>query len=420
MPNSSGYIIDLWNTIDAVDLAAWNFVREPDDLYNDPRLLKTVEVSMSPNVKFRYLLIRDADQVPVAIAPLFTYAVDGAVLIQHEFLSRICRGLRKIAPFVLRNRTLICGMPFSGAQSHLRIRPEADVAAVLEVFDRQLGVLAKEDRAKYISVKEFGAAESANLSAMENLGYDKADSLPMNVMSIPYDNYNDYLSELPKNKRHEIRRLSRKLQGENLRLVTTSDPDTISRLYTDEVHQLYLAVVARSQTVFEILPAQFFRELARRLPEHCEFTFCLDRQDKVYGFSASLLFGSTYQYMYCGIDYEANPKADIYFNLMNRMVEDAIRQKKTFALVGQNADECKRQKLGTHQESRHFFIKGTRFSTRLILKYFSNILFPARPLSYLPKLEPVPVRADVAQPLGMHCDPDSAIVDAVASDEMKV
>ncbi len=382
--DESGYIIDVWNSIDDVDLAAWNSVREPDDLYNDPRLLKALELSMSSVVKFRYLLIRDADHVPLAITPLFTYAVDGTVLIKHKLLSRICRFAGKLAPFITHNRTLFCGMPFSGAQNHLRIRPGADLQRVLEAFDRQLCMLAKQDRAKFISIKEFGTADAKRLAPFENLGYYRADSLPMCVRPIPYDDHEAYLKSLPKKKRHEIRHTSRKLHDENLHLVTTSDPELILRYYTDGVHRLYLDVVARSQTVFEILPAEFFRELARQIPDDCEFTFCLDAEDKVRGFAFSLCFGSTYHYLFCGIDYEANRKGEIYFNLMHRMVEDAIRRNKTFALVGQNADECKHQKLSTHQESRYFFIKGTRFSTRMMLKLFSKILFPARPLTYLP------------------------------------
>ncbi|MDA0835976.1 MAG: GNAT family N-acetyltransferase [Planctomycetota bacterium] len=105
-------------------------------------------------------------------------------------------------------------------------------------------------------------------------------------------------------------------------------------------------------------------------------------QDEVHAFSCSLHFGSVYHYLFCGIDYEQNRKGEFYFNMMYHMVEDAIRQGKSTACVGQNADECKHQKLGTHQVPRVFYIKGANWLSRTSLNLFGKLLFPERTLVY--------------------------------------
>ncbi|MDA0835362.1 MAG: peptidogalycan biosysnthesis protein, partial [Planctomycetota bacterium] len=270
------YRIDLYETIDDIDLIAWNSVRDAEDLYTDPRLMRAVEQSMSSVARFRYLLIRDSRNRPVAITPLCTYTIDGTVLATNRRFLNAAAFFRRFAPFLTRYRMLLCGLPFSGAQNHLRISAEVDPGEILSVLDRELSRIARHDRAQYFVIKEFDPESDHDVQGLTQLGYHQADSLPSNEMVIGHTDYDEYLKDLTKHRRHEIRRYARKLSAAGLRLITTSDTATIENLLTDDVYRLYLAVVEKSSTVFEILPLEFFKELTRQLPENCEFMFCLD------------------------------------------------------------------------------------------------------------------------------------------------
>ncbi|MEX0724631.1 MAG: GNAT family N-acetyltransferase [Planctomycetaceae bacterium] len=392
-----GYRVVIWNSIDEVDLHGWNSVRNAADLYTDPRLLRAIENSMSHVARFRYALIRDAGDRPVAITPLCVFAAASAALANNPLIVALNGLLDKIAPFLLRYRMLFCGFPFSGAQNHLRIAPGADLPMVLRVLDDQLHKLARDEHAKYIVIKEFDPAMAARLHDLTSLGYKLAPGLNNNILEVPPSNDGDYLMSISKKRRHEIRRYARRMEAQNLRLITTSDTETIERLLTDDVHRLYLNVVERSSTIFEVMPLGFFREIARNLPDHSEFMFCLDEDDRVQSFACSLHFGECYQYLYLGLNYEANARGEIYFNMMFRMVEDAIRRRKRIILVGQNSDECKHQKLETFQVPRSCYIKGVDGVSRWALRIFFHLLFPPRPLVYPRRDKPATVPVDDGQ-----------------------
>ena len=85
----------------------------------------------------------------------------------------------------------------------------------------------------------------------------------------------------------------------------------VDKLYTDEVHKLYEAVLQKARLKFERIPAEFFRELARQMPEESKYTFFY-KGDKVVGVCSAMTSPVYHCMLYCGVDYELkNPEADI-------------------------------------------------------------------------------------------------------------
>src|SRR4029078_7235393 len=100
--------------------------------------------------------------------------------------------------------------------------------------------------------------------------------------------------------------------------------------------------------------------MVRKLPDNCEMSFALEGET-VRGFSLSLFSGLEYHPLFLGVDYDRNRDYDLYFNLMYQALANAMQQRAALVLLGQNADQCKTIKLGTHQTPRHFYIKGVGF-----------------------------------------------------------
>lgn len=369
----------IWCSVAEIDVAAWEQVRTPTDLFLDLRLLRAVESSMSGTCRFRYVLYRDGAGDPVAIAVLSSFTIDIGVLADDDW-SRWALGLcRRVSRWLVDYRIAFCGLPLSACQSSLRFAVGADTTAILQQLDRTLRKLARENRASIIVLKEFADDELPPLQALEPLGYRKADSLPTHVLLLASSTFDDYLQNVGKKKRHHIRQSMKKFAESGVQLITTSDLATIERHFTAETHRLYEAVLGNSKTQLEHLPREFFLEMARQLPGCCEFQFALDG-DRVLAFCISLRCGHEYRPLFVGFDYERNREIDLYFNLLFRTVADAAEQGAAVVELGQNSDYFKRTKLGCVQARRAIYVRGANSLMNGVIGLLFKQLFPARPL----------------------------------------
>lgn len=377
-PVSTKFTEQIVDSVSKVHIEAWEQVRQPNDLFMDLHLLQAVETSMHATSRFWYAIYYDAN-VPVAIAVLCSFKVDIGVLANDDLSRRIMGGLRKIWKRLVEHRIVFCGLPISACQSSLRFAPEVDPKPILEQLDRTLHRIARTDGAKVIVWKEFVDEELPGLKPLEGLGYQKADSLPNHYVCLTGNTWNDYLMGLCNKKRHNIRQSMKKFESKGFRIITTSDYEQIEELFTPETHKLYEAVLARSKTQFEYLPREFFLEMARQLPDNCEFQFLLT-DDRVVGFGLCAFNDGEYFPLYAGLDYEFNRDADLYFNLLYRVIGDAAGHGALVVEIGQNADVLKCTKLGAVQSRRSIYVRGSSRIANWIIRKFFKQLFPPRPL----------------------------------------
>jgi len=376
----AAYTAQVFHAVDEIDVSAWEQVRGASDLFMDLRLLRVIEGALAGEAHFHYVLIRDALGQPAAAACLCACSVDAAVLTEDRRLRRLLAGLGKVIPALTHPRILFCGMPLSAGQSHLRFVPGIDRRAVLGVLDALIATIARDERALCIVLKEFGPEELPALEPLGLLGYRRADSLPVSQTDSQHGSFGDYLAGLNHKKRLNIRNSQKKMASGDVNILTTSDSQLVDRIFTDDVHRLYQNVIDKSETILERLPASFFRDLARRLPENCLFQFAM-QQEKVLAFAVSLFSKSTFYGLYMGIDYDANVKYDLYFNMLYASFSGGLCRGVSGMEFGQTADQVKKQKLGCRQTPRYFFIKGAGFFMRGILGLLFKHLFPARALS---------------------------------------
>jgi predicted N-acyltransferase len=387
----AGYRSVVHRSIREADWDEWNRLRDPkSDPFLDPRYILAVENSMGPVCNFRHVLVRDEEGRAAAIACLCSYTIDGAVLAEGD-AKKVAAVINRVAPILLRIRVLLCGLPVSSGSCHLRFAPQADRAAVLRHLNGIVHAFAREERSHCIVYKEFTPDECRDLTTLEALGYRRADSLPMNCVPVGYRSFDDYLSRIGSAKRRTIRKSREKFAGFGFKVEHRLGGEGAAELYTDEVHKLYEAVLDRATVRFENLPAEYFRELARQLPENTLFTF-VSREGRIVAFAATILCEELFDQMFIGLDYSLNRECDLYFNIFFEALGAAFERGPRRIYVGQTSDDFKHQKLSTFQVPLTLYAKGLRWITRGLMAARFDWFFPPRPVKY-PVLQSTPLDA---------------------------
>jgi predicted N-acyltransferase len=375
-------------TIREADWDEWNGLRDPkSDPFMDPRYILAVENAMGSVCHFRHVLVRDEEDRAVAAACLCSYTIDGGVLAEGD-AKKVTAVISRVAPVLLRIRLILCGLPVSSGSSHLRFAPHADRAAVLRHLEDIVQAFAREERSHCVVYKEFTPDELGDLATLDDLGYRRADSLPMNCVPAEFRSFDDYLSHIGSAKRRTIRRSREKFASFGFQVEHRMGGEGAAELYTDKVHKLYESVLDRAAVRFESLPGDYFRELARQLPENTLFTF-VSREGQIVGFAATLLCDELFDQMFIGLDYSLNRECDLYFNIFFEAMGAAFERGPRRIYVGQTSDDFKHQKLSTYQVPLTLYVKGRQWVARGLLASGFRWFFPPRPMKY-PALETLP------------------------------
>lgn len=329
---------------------------------------------MAGQAKVWYVILRDESGEPGACACLTEFTVDLAI-VAGSALKKVIEATRHIFPRLFYFKIMMCGLPVSNGQSSLRIAPGVDHDWVLEQLDCMMRELAAKAGARFLLFKEFTTAECEQMKSLAGLGYTLGASLPMNMFDRRFNDFEHYLTALKAHYRQDIRRSKKKLEKAGITIARIQGGPELERLYSEEVHKLYLAVVERAESKLEILPRQFFLAMTREFRDCISFTYA-SKGDRIVGFNWALRSGQAYRFMFCGMDYKLNEDAELYFNLMYAELDNGLQANAAAIEVGQTADLFK-SRLGCFQIPLAFYVKATVFQG--LLRRSARFLFPARP-----------------------------------------
>lgn len=371
-----GYSFRLYDSIDKVPQEAWLALRRSEaDLYMSPGFIATVEKTMGAAGRFWSLLVFDDEGRPAGCASLSLYPLDAALLCPPR-PRHVLEVIRRLWPRCLKFSILFCGLPFSAGQHHLRIAAGADRREVFRQLDLAMTRLAAEVDTAAIVWKEFGDEDLPQTDELRGFGYVRGKSLPMNYFDSRFRSFDEFLAALRSHYRYKIRRSQRKFASSGLRVTRFSGEAALPH-YTDEVHQLYLAVVERAEVALEVLPAEFFRQLVIRCGDAVRLT-AVFQGSRIVAFSWGLLWDNTYQNAFVGFDYALNDEYDLYFNLMANDLEHALQLGVREIQMGETADVFK-SRLGCHVRPRYVYVKGTRWFSARPLRLTHRLFMPPPP-----------------------------------------
>jgi predicted N-acyltransferase len=368
------YQTTIYETVGAIPAEEWDSLCAPaGEVFMDRRVLAAVERSMAAEGKFQFLVLRDAAGQAMACAAVSLYRIDGAVL-ASGILKKFVHGVRRVWNNYLRMKILFCGLPVSGGQKSLLLDPAADAESVAAELDRVLKQLARRHGAWFIVFKECDEADLPRLDRLQDHGYLRGDSLPMNHFEPRFRDLNDFCQALRSHYRYKINKSLKKFTQAGLRLETLVEPQQILDAYTDEVHRLYVAVVDRAEHKLEILPAEFFREMVRRLPGEMSLSLVL-QEDRIVAFAWGLMHAGVFQNLFIGVDYSLNTDVDLYFNTMLRSIDFGLRGGATDIFVGQSADDFK-SRVGCYHRPRYIYLKATNRLFHALVRRLKSLVLP--------------------------------------------
>jgi len=378
--SGSTVTVEIVRRVEDVDAVAWNAVLRPHDIFHDLALLHALETMYAPEGAIpRYLIFRESSGRPIATACLYTYTIDATVMAEKKHQGRFRRFVSRCLAPLFRTRLVMCGLPLSTGESSLRFAPGANVAAVVQALDEVLRDVARQDRARCILLKEFREEELPQLASLEQHGYLRADSLPVNQQQISHSSFEEFLCSLGNKRRGMIRRSMRKFASSGIEWQRTSDPAVVAQLYSTDVHKQYEAVLNKSSTQFERLPASFAFQLVSNLPNNSEILFAM-KDGEVVGFGIAVFNKDEYIPLIVGLDYLRSRESELYFNLLYETFDIACQRGSKRLNFGQNADDCKRIRFGCAQAGRYFFVRGAKPWVHFALRCLAGRLFPSHPV----------------------------------------
>lgn len=341
--------------------------------YMDLRFIRAVETSLHDPGKYWFVIFYDETQRPVACACYSLFLVDGGLL-SPPAMQRLIEKVRKVWSRFFRFKLLLQGLPVTTGESQLAVVPGTDMVKLAALLDEIACRLARAEGANFISVKELDEAGVALLAPLTNHGYRLADNVLTWTLKNEFASFDDYYNTRSKRTRANMRKYMKRFEEAGLRHVHLKGGDGADAIFTDDVHKLYLAVFRKAEVQFELLPAGFFREIARQLPDDSRFTF-IYRGDRVVGFAMGVNSREMHFLLLCGIDYEVNAESDLYFNLLYRALEFAIADQTPLIRVGASADEFKKR-LGSDAKRLYFYMKASRWWVAAIFNRVFHLVFP--------------------------------------------
>ncbi len=142
----------------------------------------------------------------------------------------------------------------------------------------------------------------------------------MTQLSLPYANFEEYLSGIGymtrKGLRRKFRRAERAAKIE-MEVVNDISADV------DEIYPLYLQVHERSSLKFETLTKDYFREVGKQMPDRARF-FVWRQNRKIIAFALCFVHGDMIYDEALGLDYEIALDLHLYFYTLRDVLSWAM------------------------------------------------------------------------------------------------
>lgn len=369
------YTYRVFDSIECVDSAAWDTLcaGSAAGIFMDRRFLAAVESGMRAECRLRYVVV-DADGAAVCCTCLSTMTGSVADLAEPSIASFIRRMPARLAPLTTI-RMLMCGLPVSAGQSSLVFAHGCDLDRALTLVEQVAAHFARADGARLVVFKEFNQRQADRMGRLLQLGYTRVESPPMHTFKRRFKSLEGYRAALRSKYRVQLNSTQLKLAKNGVSVSVVSDPEEMAAIFTADVHQLYLNVVARADMRLETLTREFFVELIRRAGKNVELVV-FKKETAVVAVSWLLLTNDAVDVFMVGLRYDLNARLDLYFNIMFASLERALRHGKAEILVGQTAAFFK-TRLGCDVEPRYAFAKGVSPIMAWVFRHVLAKLIPA-------------------------------------------
>ena len=346
-------------------LASWqNIVNESHHLLSPD--IEALEASKPEDIEFRYVnIIENGELIGIMYLQCLMF---NQKHYDHSLFDRPV--LKYIKGFAVRQKTyvLVCGnlfrVNFQGFYFKDKSRRDLIFNCLLnykESVHKQKnfsGILVKDCSREFNQI-QFGCHSFRSFTQDLTMELDIQDK---------WATFTDYTSALSRKYRQRASKIQTSLKDIHVLDLSLED---LSR-YKDKINQLYLNIVRQQSLALGILNADYFARMKAALGDKFK-VFAYFRQDNMLAFSSHIYYPEK-QYMeihYIGLDYEANPKHQLYFNILFDGIKTAIEKKLLKIEMGRTAREAKAS-AGAHPVENFNYIWIKPGFARLVVNFLSK------------------------------------------------
>ena len=285
------------------------------------------------DVIYSYVVVSNEEKETVAVAyfqQLHFLTKHYAFPLSKNFL------LQKIENILMRNgfNILVCGNLLRiDAPGIYYDSNKTDASTVFLILDNFFKALHPYPHV--ILVKDWNQHLDEQWVDQFNFRIWPAD-LTMKLELSSWKTFDDYISALRHRYSQRIRKARKKILPVVRRELSLEEIEAFS----SRLESLYLEVVKRQPIRMIIVNRSYFLEMKKSYGERFRL-FGYFLENNIVAFSSNIIYNSLWELHYIGMDYRANEKYWLYFNILFDAIADAIKEEKTELELGRTARAAK-------------------------------------------------------------------------------
>jgi hypothetical protein len=376
LQNKEEFKLSYFDSVSIINTNDWNTVNKNQNIYLTLEYLQAIETALKNEMKFRYILFYNHNNIPVGIAivQLVKFIDKGS-----PYYAHLCKLSGQIKNKIIQSldiKVMVCGNVFSCGENGFLFSNEITHQQAYENLHKALQRLRKaektNDQTSIVLLKEFWPTTFDKIDLIKEHNY-RDFMIDVNMVLPIHKSWNtidDYLSSMVAKFRTRVNSMMKKsapLIKKNMEL-----KDVIE--HSSKIVELYNNVLNKSDIIMGSLNEQAFIQLKQNLGNQ----FVLNGyffKDKLIGFSSVFCTETFLDANYVGIDYEYNLEYATYQRMLYDFVVLAIDKKATEIRYGRTAEEIK-SCLGAQPVNMKLFIKHKNSVSNKLLKPLIKSITP--------------------------------------------
>jgi hypothetical protein len=288
--------------------------------YKNFEYYRLIEDTVQTGFTYRYLVLFDLDERPIALQPLIIADQDLATAINGR-IGRAIKSIRARLPRFLYSRMLMAGCLVGDGK--LGILPGVDPSFASDLLAEALQQFARSEAISFVTIKDFSPSLRSNLRPLVRAGYTRLDGFPSLHLDLNFSSVEGYMRQyLSRVTRKSFKRKLKKTAAAIPRIELEVRNDCSETI--DEIYPLYLNVAQRGDVTFEVFTKEYFLEASRRMPERVRY-FIWRQNGKAIAFSFCIIWGDTIYDNDIGLDYAVAHELNLYHLTFHDILDWALK-----------------------------------------------------------------------------------------------
>ena len=366
--------VSVFKSVKEINQEDWNTVVKDKNIYQCLDYLSALEENLCDKIVFRYLMFYNAESKPVAVAIVQSLPFEDKGLEDQAQVSEMRDKIKHHFVKAMDLRVMTCGSPFASGENGFSFTEDISEVQAYESLSKALTQLQKSEKddikAQIILLKEFWphSFDSCNSILTKEFKEFQIDVNMVMQIRPQWQSMDGYLQSMTTKFRTKAKSAIKKSNDLTIKRFELEEV----LLHKDKIQDLYLSVVAKSDSKFGELNGNTFVSLKRNLGDKFVITGYL-LEGELVGFSSAFICNDVVDANYVGINYELNHKYAIYQRMLYDYVDLAIESNSTELRLGRTAEEIK-STIGAEPVEMTLYVRHKNQITNKFLKsIFSSI-----------------------------------------------